>query len=88
MSRSILDVFFTNGMSMLVGLLFKYKLSDINAQPKIFHRNFLSLLSNPPVDFSLDLYLLLTAKTNNYKTCTISHMVLVSLIDITFGKFL
>ena len=67
LNRNIIDIFFTNGMSILVGLLFKYKLTDINAQPKIFHRNFLKLLNDPPINFSLDLYLLLTAKLNNYE---------------------
>ena len=67
LNRNIIDIFFTNGMSILVGLLFRCKLTDINAQPKIFHRNFLKLLNDPPIDFSLDLYLLLTAKINNYK---------------------
>jgi len=31
---------------------------DINAQPKIFHRSFLEEFENPPLDFSLDLYLI------------------------------
>ena len=66
-NRSILDNFFTFGMSMLVSFLFKYKLTDINAQPKIFPKNFLKMLENPPLDFSLDLYFLLIAKINNYK---------------------
>tara|TARA_B100000029_G_scaffold510259_1_gene601317 strand:+ start:516 stop:1229 length:714 start_codon:yes stop_codon:yes gene_type:complete len=67
MNRNAIDNFFTSGMSKLVNLLFKCKLNDINAQPKIFSRNLLELLKNPPIDFSLDLYLLLTANQNNYK---------------------
>lgn len=67
MNRSVLDNFFTFGMSMLVSFLFKYKLTDINAQPKIFPKDFLKMLENPPLDFSLDLYFLLIAKVNNYK---------------------
>ena len=47
--------------------MFKCKLTDINAQPKIFPRNFLPLLNESPTDFSLDLYLLLTAKLNKYE---------------------
>ena len=49
---------------------FLKKLSDINAQPKIFHKNFLKKIDNPPSDFSLDLYLLITAKLNNYEILT------------------
>ena len=43
---------------------------DINAQPKIFHREFLNQFSNPPLDFSLDLYLIYFFKTKkiNIKT--------------------
>jgi len=66
-NRSILDKFFTSGMSFVASFLFKCKLTDINAQPKIFSRNFLHLLNDPPRDFSLDLYLMLTAKMNNYE---------------------
>ena len=66
-NRSIVDKFFTSGMSIIVSFLFKCKLTDINAQPKIFSRNFLSLLNDPPVDFSLDLYLMLKARFNDYQ---------------------
>ena len=67
LNRSMIDIFFTIGMSILVSILFKCKLTDINAQPKIFPRNFLPLLNESPTDFSLDLYLLLTAKLNKYE---------------------
>ena len=66
-NRSIVDKFFTSGMSIITSFLFKCKLTDINAQPKIFSRNFLSLLNDPPVDFSLDLYLMLKARFNDYQ---------------------
>ena len=42
-------------------------MSDINAQPKMFHRSFLGNLPNPPKDFSLDLYLLYQTRLNNLK---------------------
>ena len=61
------DIFFTTGMSLFTSLVFMKKLSDVNAQPKIFPRHFLSLLKNPPNDFSLDLYLLVVARFNDYK---------------------
>ena len=64
--RNIFDIIFTFGMALLSSILFKIKLSDVNAQPKIFPRNLLNLLDNAPVDFSLDLYLLIMAKLNNY----------------------
>ncbi len=66
-NRSILDSFFTFGMSLLTILMFKIKLNDINAQPKIFKRNFINFLNDPPKDFSFDIFFLLMAKKNNIK---------------------
>ena len=54
-------------MSLFTSMIFKTKLSDVNAQPKIFPRQFLSLLKNPPNDFSLDVYLMAVAIQNQYK---------------------
>ena len=65
--RNIIDIFFTNGMSIVTSVLFKFNLSDINAQPKIFSREFIKYLDDYPKDFSLDLYLLIIAKNNKYK---------------------
>jgi hypothetical protein len=36
---------------------------DINAQPKLFHKDFLSDFVNPPMDFSLDLFIIHFFKT-------------------------
>ena len=66
-NRDIFDQLFTFGMSIVASLLFGNKLTDINAQPKIFSRQFLSLLHNPPNDFSLDVYLMAVAIQNQYK---------------------
>ena len=66
-NRDIFDQLFTFGMSIVASLLFGNKLNDINAQPKIFSRQFLSLLKNPPNDFSLDVYLMAVAIQNQYK---------------------
>ena len=66
-NRSLFDNFFTFGMSLLTFLLFKKKIKDINAQPKIFKRSFLKLINNPPIDFSFDIYFLLIASKNNIK---------------------
>jgi glycosyltransferase involved in cell wall biosynthesis len=65
--RNLIDTIFTLGMSLLSTLLLRTRLSDINAQPKMFHRNFLEKLSEPPLDFSLDLYLLYQARFYNYQ---------------------
>ena len=64
--RNLFDAMFTAGMSFLSTVLLRVPLSDVNAQPKMFHRNFLKKLQNPPMDFSLDLYLLYQAQVYKY----------------------
>ena len=59
--RNIFDNIFTAGMSLISSLFLKQKLWDINAQPKIFHRDFMYHLKKAPYDFSLDLYVLFVA---------------------------
>lgn len=60
--RSIFDNIFTICMSLFETLYLRQKLSDINAQPNIFHRTFFNEWENPPYDFSLDLYALYMAR--------------------------
>ncbi len=59
--RNLFDNIFTGGMSLMSSLFLNQKLWDINAQPKIFHRNFMDHLKKAPYDFSLDLYVLFVA---------------------------
>ena len=59
--RNYFDSFFTFGMSILSSIILRKLLWDINAQPNIFHKNFLINLENPPLDFSFDLYVLYKA---------------------------
>ena len=65
--RNPLDTLFTGGMSILSTLLLREYFSDVNAQPKMFHRNFLEKLTESPKDFSLDLYLLYQARVQKYQ---------------------
>ena len=65
--RNPLDAFFTLGMSILSTLLLKVIITDVNAQPKVFHKSFLKKMNDAPDDFSLDLYLLYQAKINGYQ---------------------
>jgi len=65
--RNLFDAFFTFGMSVISSLLMGVKLSDINAQPKMFHRSFIKKMTNAPDDFSLDLYFLYQARVNGYE---------------------
>jgi len=68
--RSFPDAFFTTGMSLLSSFFLRTWLSDINAQPKLFHRSLISPADKPPHDFSLDLYFYFMAKKRNYAVRT------------------
>ena len=65
--RNIFDTFFTFSMGLLSLFLMKVHLTDINAQPKMFHRSFLLKMGRAPNDFSLDLYFLYQARIKGYK---------------------
>lgn len=62
--RPFADVLFTVGMSIFETLLLQKPLWDINAQPTLFSRDFFQSWSNPPSDFSLDLYAYYMARTS------------------------
>ena len=66
-NRNFLDIIFTFGMTIVTLMFFRIRLNDINAQPKIFKKNFIKHLSNSPKDFSFDLYFLLKAKREKLK---------------------
>jgi len=74
-NRNIFDALFTFGMSLIASTIFFMRINDINAQPKLFPKSFLSYMKNYPYDFSLDLFFLVTAKINNYKI--INHDVIM-----------
>lgn len=63
--RPLSDQFFTIGMSVFETIFMSKMLSDINAQPTVFSRNFFESWHNPPNDFSLDLYAYYEAKRQN-----------------------
>lgn len=76
-NRQFGDWAFTLGMSVIASTVLGKVLTDINGQPKLFHRSFLSKMKNPPTDFSLDLYVLYLAKKLGYTIHT---------IPVQFGK--
>lgn len=61
----------TNTMAVLASVVLGMRLSDINAQPKVFHRSLLAHLTDPPNGFELDLYLLYKARKLGLKVLTI-----------------
>ena len=64
--RLLIDTFFMYGMSLFETIMLKTSLFDINAQPNLFHRDFMKSISNPPKDFSFDLYFYYIAKQKGY----------------------
>lgn len=71
-NRRLAEALFTFGMQVVTFLILKVYLRDINAQPKLFSKEFFDnhLKDNAPNDFSLDLYLLYQARKYQYKTLT------------------
>jgi glycosyltransferase involved in cell wall biosynthesis len=65
--RRLEEKFFSFGMGLLMSVLFKRSLMEINAQPTLFKREFLSDWSRPPKDFSLDLYAFIMARRQGMK---------------------
>lgn len=70
-SRRFLEKFFSCGMELLSSLCLGKCLLEINAQPKLFSRDFYNLMKTPPNDFSLDLYVLYLARREGYKIISI-----------------
>lgn len=63
--RPWFDQFFTWGMGVFETIYFKTSMTDINAQPNIFPKDFYKEWKNPPYDFSLDLYAVYMAKKSS-----------------------
>ena len=68
-SRPLAEIFFTFGMQIAVWIVLGTYLDDINAQPKMFSREFYEkyIKENAPFDFSLDLFAMYCAKKNGYR---------------------
>ena len=64
-------------MALLASLVLLMPLTDINAQPKLFHRSHLARLVRPPAGFQFDLYVLYTARRAGLKIDT---------VPVTFGR--
>ncbi len=60
--RDAQSMLVTNVMGMLSTMVLWRKLTDINAQPKVFHRDLMHNLVAPPVGFPFDLYVLFMAR--------------------------
>ncbi len=62
-NRKLSEAFFSWCMALISSVFLKARLTEINAQPKLFHRDFYEAIEqDAPDDFSLDLYFLFKAK--------------------------
>ena len=62
-NRKLSEAFFSWCMGLISSVFLKARLTEINAQPKLFHRDFYEgIVNDAPYDFSLDLYFLFKAK--------------------------
>jgi glycosyltransferase involved in cell wall biosynthesis len=61
----------TNVMAFIASIVLFKKLTDINAQPKVFHRSHLERLTHPPDGFQFDLYVLYAARKAGLKVLTV-----------------
>lgn len=61
----------TAGMGLLASTILLAPLTDINAQPKVFHRSHLDRLTRPPAGFQFDLYVLYRARQAGLKVLTV-----------------
>jgi len=69
--RGFFESLVTNAMACIAtGVLWK-KLTDINAQPKVFHRSHLQRLTDAPVGFQFDVYVLYRARRAGLKIVTV-----------------
>ena len=75
--RPFLDVVFTIGMSVFETFFLKKTMWDINAQPTLFSKEFFNSWTEPPHDFSLDLYAYYQAHI---------HKLKIFLFSVRFGE--
>jgi glycosyltransferase involved in cell wall biosynthesis len=62
-NRKLSEAVFSYGMGLLASIVLGTRLTEVNAQPKLFSQSFFNRFEkHAPHDFSLDLYLLFQAK--------------------------
>ena len=74
--RPFRDVIFTYAMTGFAKTVLGLPLTDINAQPNLFHREFLKSWEDPPHDFALDLFAYVRALQVGIEVCR---------FDVNFG---
>ena len=66
-NRTIIEYFFTAGMTLFASILFKTYLYDIGAIPVLFDKELLNHLLYTPNDFTIETYIYLKAKQSGFK---------------------
>jgi glycosyltransferase involved in cell wall biosynthesis len=61
------DVLVTRVFELLALVLLRKRMREINAQPKVFRRDLLAHLDDPPKNFAFDLYVLYQALRHGYE---------------------
>ena len=69
--RNWKDKWVTHIFETLAFFILGLKTKELNAQPKVFHRQLLECLVDPPNNFAFDLYVLYCALKENYQIKTI-----------------
>ena len=64
--RSRFDRFFSYFMGILASLILGNRFYEINAQPTIFNKQLMHVVTNPPNDFRFDTYMYWLALNNQY----------------------
>ena len=64
--RQLKDRIVSRVFEMLARIILGIKVYEMNAQPKVFNRNLLANLKNPPKTFAFDLYVLYRASKEKY----------------------
>ena len=59
--RRLSERFISRGMELVAVMLLRRWIPEINAQPKVFHRDLLERVTSPPRDFNFDVYVLYRA---------------------------
>jgi len=69
--RALSEQIITWGMQTVALVALRRWFHEINAQPKVFHRDLLATVVNPPVDFNFDIYVLYQARRAGWRFSTI-----------------
>lgn len=71
--RTFVEKFFSFSLSIVSLIVLKKKMFEITAQPTFFTKDLRKKFKNPPIDFSLDLYIFFLVKKMKYSIYRIKY---------------